>query len=76
MSVYVKLANVLAPRSALGDPETDEYMDGSAVHYAYEVLPGGALAVLEFVDEQVRTEVTYAAAAWLTVGGKRRGDQR
>jgi hypothetical protein len=77
MSVNVKLANVLiAPGLAAGDPERDEYRDGDGIHYSYEVLPGGALAVLEFDQEQVRTAITYAAAAWLTVDGKRRGDQR
>jgi hypothetical protein len=77
MSVYVKLADVLvAPGAAFGDPQMDEYADKARISYAYEVLPGGALAILEFEDAQVRTEITYAAAAWLTVGGKRRGDQR
>jgi len=69
-----------APGSADGDPERDgyrdDYRDGNGIHYSYEVLPGGALAVLEFDQEQVRTAITYAAAAWLTVEGKRRGDQR
>ncbi|WNI16251.1 hypothetical protein [Actinacidiphila sp. ITFR-21] len=77
MSVNVRLADVLAvPGSLTEDPRQDDYADASGTHYDYEILPGGALAVLEFQEEQVRTATTYAPGAWLTVTGKRRGDQR
>lgn len=70
----VRLADVLAPGPTAQD--VAEFEDVGDTHYTYEVLAGGALAVLEFKHEQVHTAITYAASAWLTVDGKRRGDQR
>ena len=78
MSVYVRLAEAMVHPEMAGDeiPQSNEYRDVAGVSYVYEVLPGGALAILEIERQQVRTTIAYAAAAWLTVDGKRRGDQR
>jgi hypothetical protein len=78
MAVEVKLSRAMVHPETPEDeaPPQDKYMDTDGGVTVYEILPGGALAVLEMRQQKWTTVQTYAPGSWLMATGHRRGDNR
>ncbi|MBY8879741.1 hypothetical protein [Actinacidiphila acidipaludis] len=76
MAVNVSLSRAMVHPETPEDeaPPEDKYMDTDGGVTVYEILPGGALAVLESREQRWTTIQTYDPGAWLMATGKRRGD--
>ena len=76
MSVNVFLSKAMLSSRIPANSDPESHADSDGTTFMYEVLPGGALAILETVEGQHRTVKTYAPSTWVTVEGKRRTDDR